>query len=312
MKSIMKLILAIVLFSIFILFLKNQYSPILLRNATYGMPALIEKGEIKNLYIGSSMFRQGLDIITLGEDKNCNYILAYNGNQPVLEYRQLKYLIDRGVQIENLYVDMYVYSAFERPEISDEKIFLEIDLKEKWKLWNLISKQEKTSFADFWRMFITSNNELLMTWPINNVVLNSQFIQGGVLTKPEGASYEILSKSEIYGIAEGMELSQKEAIESMIQLCKDHNIDLCFVETPKFEKVVYDDAYQNAMKEYVGLLQKYAVSMFLSRTTADSLTDKSGVIEYNFKHYNAENFVDTIHLSYMGRLEFTKKLSEMQ
>ena len=70
-----------------IILLKNQYSSLLLQNASYGMPALIKRQNVENLFLGSSMFRQGIDILELNAafpDKN--YILAYNGNQPATEY----------------------------------------------------------------------------------------------------------------------------------------------------------------------------------------------------------------------------------
>ena len=108
MKRYIKWLLSIWVLCFIIILIKNEYSYKLLENANYGMPALIEKGKVKNLYIGSSMFRQGIDIMTLEENGEDNYVLAYNGNQPVLEYYQLRNLIENNVQIENLYVDMYL------------------------------------------------------------------------------------------------------------------------------------------------------------------------------------------------------------
>ena len=86
-----------------IILLKNQYSSLLLQNASYGMPALIKRQNVENLFLGSSMFRQGIDILELNAafpDKN--YILAYNGNQPVTEYLELKNLLENDVKIKNL------------------------------------------------------------------------------------------------------------------------------------------------------------------------------------------------------------------
>ena len=80
MKRYIKWLLSIWVLCFIIILIKNEYSYKLLENANYGMPALIEKGKVKNLYIGSSMFRQGIDIMTLEENGEDNYVLAYNGN----------------------------------------------------------------------------------------------------------------------------------------------------------------------------------------------------------------------------------------
>ena len=139
MKKILTTSFITIIICILLLLVKNQYSYLLLTNSTYGMPALIKQGTVENLYLGSSMFRQGLDINILdGKTKTTNYILAYNGNQPALEYYELKYLLEHNVKISNLYIDMYIYSAWEEPEISDEKLFMEVGIEEKYNLWNLI------------------------------------------------------------------------------------------------------------------------------------------------------------------------------
>lgn len=61
------------------------------------MQAVLRKGETENLFIGSSMFRQGLDIDVLEERlEGSSYILSYNGNQPALMAMELQYLLEQG------------------------------------------------------------------------------------------------------------------------------------------------------------------------------------------------------------------------
>ena len=88
------------------------------------MPALIKQEEVDHLFIGSSMFRQGLDIDALEENLDGSvYVLSYNGNQPVFMAKELEYLIDHGVKIKNLYIDFYAYTLTAVPWISDTKCF---------------------------------------------------------------------------------------------------------------------------------------------------------------------------------------------
>lgn len=305
-----KIFIRVVLICVCIIFLKNQYASLLLQKATYGIPALIKKGAIEDLYIGSSMFRQGLDIDTMEQIQEDSYILAYNGNQPVLEYEQLEYLVRSGVSIKNLYVDMYTYSAWSEPKIQDEKIFLEIGIKEKLKIWKLISSQENMQLLDFWRVFISSNNELLLTWPINYYLINSQFYKGGTKVKPQGVEEEGLIKLEVPQIDGTMNDIQKEYLDEIIYLCQEEGINLYFIETPKYKKVAEDKMYLEAMNQYSNLLAEKNVSVLVCQSTYENIDKTEKMEYYKFDNNNAMFYTDLIHLSYEGRIVFTEKLSQ--
>ena len=297
---------------ILVIFIKNQYSYILLKNATYGIPALINKGTVENLYIGSSMFRQGLDINILnGDTESDNYILAYNGNQPSSEYYQLKYLLDHDVKIQNLYIDMYVYSAWKNPEISDEKIFMEIDIAEKWNLWQLIKNYSEDPIENFWRIFVNSNNELLLTWPIMAPILNSQFHDGGTLRDTASVSYETLMKSSVVSLEERMNAIQQEYLNKIIEIAHENGINIVFIETPKFQTVAMNSLYVNAMKEYIVVLEDKEAAYILSSAVAEQITATPLAI-YEFDSSNSEYYMDTIHLSSYGRRTFSEKISSIR
>lgn len=297
---------------ILVIFIKNQYSYILLKNATYGIPALINKGTVENLYIGSSMFRQGLDINILnGDTESDNYILAYNGNQPSSEYYQLKYLLDHDVKIQNLYIDMYVYSAWKNPEISDEKIFMEIDIAEKWNLWQLIKNYSEDPIENFWRIFVNSNNELLLTWPIMAPILNSQFHDGGTLRDTASVSYETLMKSSVVSLEERMNAIQQEYLNKIIEIAHENGINIVFIETPKFQTVAMNSSYVNAMKEYIVVLEDKEAAYILSSAVAEQITATPLAI-YEFDSSNSEYYMDTIHLSSYGRRTFSEKISSIR
>lgn len=294
---------------ILVIFIKNQYSYILLKNATYGIPALINKGTVENLYIGSSMFRQGLDINILnGDTESDNYILAYNGNQPSSEYYQLKYLLDHDVKIRNLYIDMYVYSAWKNPEISDEKIFMEIDLAEKWNLWQLIKNYSEDPIEKFWRIFVNSNNELLLTWPIMEPILNSQFHDGGTLRDTVPVSYETLMKANVVSLEDRMNAIQQEYLNKIIEIAYENGINIVFIETPKFQTVAMNSSYVNAMKEYIAVLEDKEAAYILSSAVAEQITAMPLAV-YEFDSSNSEYYMDTIHLSSYGRRTFSEKIS---
>lgn len=309
MKKYIKSIVVTIFFCVLVLFLKNQYSSLLLIHSTYGMPALIRQvGEIENLYIGSSMFRQGLDIIALEESMpDANYILAYNGNQPVLEYYQLKNLLDHNVKIDHLWIDMYVYSAWDNPKISDEKILMELDLKGKWTMWKLIEDEAQTDPSYFFRIFVSSNNELLLTWPVNAKLINSQFYRGGGLTKTFGSTRDILSQTLVPVIDTDMNETQKYYLLQLFQLAKEHQISITLVETPKYEIIASDHNYLAAMDVYTQLAKQENIPCIVSAQTAEYLRN-SFCQTYAFNHGEPGYFTDALHLSYEGRNQFTKLL----
>ena len=303
MKRIIQAVSLAVVISIVLIVIKNNGSYLLIQSANYGMPALVNKGDINNLFIGSSMFRQGLDIETLEENEEDNYILAYNGNQPYLEYYQLLNLIDKGVKIKHLYIDMYAYSLWADPKISDEKMLMEFSLMQKKQLLkNITCNNLGEKVHLLWQTYVSSNNELILTWPISGRMVNGIFYKGGNISKPAGAEYEILETMQVNQIQNEMNVIQKEYLIKLIDLAKDNNISIVFVETPKYRTTMLDDSYQTAMKQYMNLLDDsgilYIINSNLSMNRAT----------YEYENEQSDYFVDTVHLSYEGRVSFTNIL----
>jgi len=272
------------------LIFKTVFSNCLFRNTTYGMPALIEIGHVDQLFLGSSMFRQGIDIQTINErfSEKQNYILAYNGNQPIWEYYQLKYLIENGVKIDRLYMDMYIYSMIEEPELSDEKMFLEFDFITKKDVFSCIAND--LSMTDKWHMWIGSCNEMLIFWPVYKHLVNSQFENGGTKTRNNGTSEQVLDAIKVPNASSNINEIQYSYLQKIVELAKNNNIELIFLETPKYIKVEEDIQYKAKMRLYQDVAEALGIEQL------------EGID--NFDYANASNFIDLIHLSEKGRKEF--------
>ena len=296
MKRLLKTISLAFLILIMLLFVKNNYSFMLLNNASYGSTNIINKGEINNLFIGSSMFRQGIDIKTLEDNKEDNYILSYNGNSPYLEYYELLNLLDNNVKINNLYVDMYVYVMYQEPKISDEKMLLEFDFKQKKEILSKIGN----GFSLLYETYVTSNNEFIITYPINSQIVNNTFYKGGSLLMPSGESSEVLDNSYVYDLTGDMNSIQVEYLIKLIKLAKDNNINLTFIETPKYATVKNNESYLEAMEKYKDILDDLDVKYIVNSIEANNT--------YSFLNDNPEYYFDNIHLSYKGRVAFTNVL----
>lgn len=309
MKKYIKYKFGVLILAVFIVLVKNECSTKLLKNANYGMPSLIESGDVDNLYLGSSMFRQGIDIMTLEENEDCNYVLSYNGNQPVLEYYQLQNLLNNNVHIENLYVDMYVYSTWAQPKISDEKMLMEFGIKDKFKLWKLTANGTNIENAKaFWQMFVTGNNEILTTWFISGKIIDGMFYKGGNMNRPTSSGKDKLESLGVPQIEGNMNSVQKEYSHKIIDLAKENGINVIYVETPKYSNMAYDEGYISAMKQYIDFLKEENVKFVLCDSTWKLTEQNEDAIRYFYDNSNSEYFVDNGHLSYEGRVEFTKQL----
>lgn len=313
---------------------KNEYSRFLLSDANYGIQALISRSERMkdegngaswDLYLGSSMFRQGLDINELEkntEGERQTYILSYNGAQPFLIYYELQYLLAKGVPIHSVSIDMFANAMLEDPWVEDTRLFLDTGLPFKLKLWSAMYSEGGADAADFWEMMVTSNNEKLLAWFVDYPVVNDSFYNGGNLVQNTGASREQLDR---YRGAVGrketifsMNDYQKDYLKKIIQLCRDNGIEVTFIETPKYSTANREQAYTDIMHAYCQLLREYGIEYYLTESTVVSLKNYSGENDsMNADHvipFDVENpslFIDNIHLSSEGRTVFTRALTEV-
>ena len=324
------LLLAIVL-SMLLIIIKNNYSRYLYSKANFGMQAICSQyGNNENntdgsldIFLGSSMFRKGLDINVLEDEYSKDaYILSYNGNQPFEEYFELQYLINAGVTIDALFIDMYAYSINADPWISDDHIFVETDIAFKISLCKELSYC--ADFGDYWTMFVASNNEELLTYPISYQVVNRTFYRGGSKLSSGGtidhsfmddqSSYNGIVKPDKDISSKNLNDKQVFYLEKIVNLCKENSISVTFIETPKFITTEIDSDYKSIMYSYALLLEKLEVPYYLTYDMAVILSynNKFNYLEgiIDFDSSNAELFIDYIHLSEEGRVLYTQSLCD--
>ncbi|MFI3176373.1 MAG: hypothetical protein R3Y67_02640 [Eubacteriales bacterium] len=280
-----------------ILLIKNEYARTL-PSSTYGMSQLIDAQSIDHLFIGSSMFRQGLSIYDLedifGSD---TYILSYNGNQPALIAAELSYLLEQGVTIKHLYIDLYPYSAEQDPTISDTKILLDTDIDFKISILNLIGNEGWTRFIEFYEVFVTANNEELLFYPLHSALINQFYYKGGNLQVTTGSTIEVLDDLSLFSPTNQLQDEQIAGYESIIASAEKYNIELYFIETPKYVRITEDATYQYLLQECIDLLDDHHIPYVLAE-------------ELDFDITNPDYFMDLIHLSSSGSVQFTRLLCE--
>lgn len=297
MKKKIKILAVTAVIILAALFLKNEYGSVF-SGKTYGMQAAIKQKKIDHLFIGSSMFRLGLDIEVLEEELDGNsYILSYNGNQPVFMAKELEYLLDHGVEIENLYVDFFVYSASIDPWISDTKIFLDTDLNFKMDILKLLRQYGDLGLRSMYEMFVTANNEVISMHLINDPVVSSTFHNGGWFKQIDGETEEYLDGLELE-LREGIPDIQKEGFQKIIKLAEENDIQLVFLETPKYEKLLEDTrkgAYPYIFDQMLEMAESYKMECILAE-------------ELDFDHSDGACYQDLIHLSSKGKKIYTEML----
>ena len=300
LKNVLVSVTVGIFISIAFLIFKNGYIYHDLETAEFGMPMLIKHRYIDNLFLGSSTFRQGLDIYQIeermGED---SYILAYDGNQPVMEYLELKYLYENGVQIERLFIDLYPYTIAADFKVSDESIFMETDLEFKLDLYDiLVSELDLKSICE---MFIKANNEIILTWKIVFPFIENRFYKGGNIAVPSTAMGEQLADLEVPEI-NGANPQQLEYLSALLELAEKNQTKVIFLETPKYRSMEYANSYRSLLNE---MREKVNSEGYRCLLVTD-LDIGEGNDEIYFALDHSDYYSDLVHLSATGRKEFTR------
>ena len=287
---------------------KNIYSCDLSAQIDKGIYKAAKLGKIENLYIGSSMFGRGININEAEKIAQNSFILAYNGFDPTLELLVIEYLISHNTAIKNLYLDMYAYSAAQESKLAESRMIFDSPLSLKIAIWDAITRNQSNYFALTWELFISSGNDIFLLWPLYKRLVANRYHKGATLGNLSGTTREILDSTPIPQTGTGnINKSQKQAITKIIKLCSENNINLVFIETPKFFDTVKSGVYSSIMREYIDLLRENQAKYFISQELINrlNLSEKG----YKFSHYDPSLFIDHIHLSTLGSVEFTRLMT---
>ena len=281
---------------------KNEYAR-LLPSAGTGMSALVQQGHIDHLFVGASTFRKGLDIEVLEQMPGQSYILTYNGNQPIFMQMQLEYLLRNHVTIGHLYIDFYPYTVAQIPSLSDTRLLADTDTRFKLALSQQLSQVPNQSISDrltqLYELFVSSNNTILLWYPIYRKVNLSRNRNGGLLhmSKQTGSTKEYLDNLPHFGKRDGLQQQQMEAIRRIIELCNQNQIRLHFVEIPKYHALLQDPDYI----EYAD-----TISSFIQENANDDIVIRADQIELDTT--NPAHFNDLVHMSGVGAHAYSEAL----
>ena len=298
----------------FVILAKNIYSCKLSSQIDKGIYRVAKLGQVEGLYIGSSMFRQGIDIREAVRKSENIFMLAYNGLDPANEKLILEYLINSGLVIKNLYVDMYAYSASGEPWLAETRMLFDAPLSLKIAVWKLImSNTQANFFTASYELFISSGNDMIIFWPLYKFLVSDRYYKGGAAkgSYSSGTTAEALRKNNVPDKGSSkMNDTQKKSVREIIKMCHENNINIIFIETPKFIDVVRSEIYKSIMTEYFELLKSEGVKFIMSQETLNAL-NLNNIHGYIFQHDDAYMFGDYVHLSGEGSRIFTRLLQDM-
>ena len=261
----------------------------------YGISGAVAMKNIDYLFLGSSCFRQGIDIKTLeGEGLENAFLLAFNGNEPVYEIAELRSLLSAGCSIKRIYIDMNPFIAQSEPSLSDVRILQDLDIETKQFLWNKI-KSNKSNISTFYEFWCQANNEYFATYPMTSPLINSRYYKGGATDFKDGTTAEKLQKEADGVTLKDLNDEQLNGIRMINQLCRQNDIQLCFIEPLIYTGLQANVFYQKRIKEYESFLDKEHISYLLN----DKIT-----IDFS----DATLFTNCNHASSKGRTVFAKAL----
>ncbi|MBQ8856884.1 MAG: hypothetical protein IJ024_01930, partial [Lachnospiraceae bacterium] len=119
------------------------------------------------------------------------------------------------------------------------------------------------------------------------------------LMVPAGQTKEHLDTLDL-GVRDGLFESQLEGYDRIVELAEEYDINLLFIETPKYEKLLTDTrdgSYSELLEEMVIWAENKNAPYLLSQS-------------FDFDHVDGANFQDLIHLSGQGRKVYCEMLSQ--
>lgn len=260
---------------------------------------LNESSTIDYLFIGSSHTRMSYDMRLFEKGTNSNsYVVAYNGLSFYYLYPLLKYIVEEtDLDIKHFVIESYVLTASTEPVIQDKNLFLSAPPLLKKELLAASSRSTNPlSWKEYYELGISSKNQDLSVSPITEIFLARAYYHGtqqnvGTGSIAEDDFNELKSPLEGDGVT--IYSQQREALNNILKLCREHKLKVLFVESPVPSRVEADFVY----KKNKILLQKIIKDGgYLYIDGAD-----------NYPTGDYKNFLDAGHLSTKGREMFTRK-----
>ncbi len=282
-----------------VVMLKNCCSYMLPNNA-FGIRYIIGEGKADYLFVGSSSFRKGIDMMALEKELGENtYALTYNGNQPMNVYVELKQMLEAGTEIGTLIYELEPGMVDRGADLSDKRLLWDIDMKSKHEIWQYLKDRDDADFFMFYDYYVSSNMDYLITYPISYPMIAKRYYKGGNNGSDISAAKtkEELDKLPIKEDP-GIDELQRESLKKIISLCESNGIKLIFLEPPKYIRMYSDKNFSDKINELVTFLRDEGGTVIMGE-------------DMGFDNTNPDYYADLSHMSGEGMAVFTDKVIEV-
>lgn len=297
-KIITTALVAILVFAGIIL-IKNMCS-YMLYNDAMGVRSVIAQNHIDTLFVGSSAYRKGVDMYMIEEELPGNsFMLTYNGNQPFNVAIELEEIMKAGTEIETVVVDFNPSMVDRGADLSDKRLLWDISMEGKKELWSELKHREGASLFTWYDFWVSSNIDYMFTYPIAKPMISARYYRGGSASTEES---EGLTKTELDGLEiienPGIDELQMRSIDRIIDICAENDINLIFLESPRYTTMAENENYKAKSKE----LGSHIDSKGITVITGENL---------GFDNSNPEYYADLTHMSGKGGKTLTKSIIEV-
>ena len=298
LKKIITTALVALVFFAAVIYAKNAWS-YKLSNDSMGVRSVVAQKHIDTLFIGSSAYRKGIDMYMIEKElPGKNFMLTYNGNQPFNMAIELQEILASGCTIDRLILDFNPSMVDRGADLSDKRLLWDISMDGKRKLWSELKKREGAGLFTWYDYWVSSNVDYMVTYPVAKPMISARYYLGGSASTEmsAGLSKEELEKLEIIENP-GIDELQYESINAIIDLCQSKQIELIFLECPRYITMAEDINYAEKSKALKELIESKGVSVITGK-------------ELNFDNTNNLYYADLTHMSGDGSTVLTEKIIE--
>jgi hypothetical protein len=276
----------------------DRFSP-----GTSGIRGLLGEQKIDNVFIGSSLSRQGYDMDLFQKKTGTTaYLVAYNGMSPFLMEPLLRFLSGyERLRIKTFVLEIRVPGVLAAPSLEDTRLFCESPVVLKNRLFQLfVNDIPGFGWQQMYELVVLSGNEKILTFPVSNYFIERASYRGGYAGKETGS----LGPEEFRNLRNPMSGSQAmrpnprqlASLEAILRFAKEKGLDVIFV-APPLPKPIEEDAVLKLNKQHLGSLLRERGFAYLDGAE-------------RFDTANHLYFADSAHLSTAGRRVFTEQVAE--
>lgn len=264
-----------------------------------GIPGLLSKKKIDYLFIGSSLTRQSYDMELIDKKYNFNaYAVTYNSLSPAMAYKILDFMLTNSkLQLSTVIVEAYPYKLYYSPTaIEDVRLFNSSPLKLKLDILNDIYHSGH-AMAKIYDLVVFADNDYLFSSLFTYKVIEKLSYNGGYRFKKVNGLSKFNRTKELKTSTE-INQRQYQSYTDLINLCKQHNIKIVFIEPFVPDYIQRGNSYTQSKNMIKSLISG----------TGNIIYDNSKVALNN---NDPSLFGDDIHLSTKGRELWTEEIMKV-